>query len=116
LYKRNGCFSWKRECDATRANVVVSHPPCEADQPEEDQVERVSAYRELIAEPRQAYREADPTTKRAVLDEIITLTGYHRSYVRWLLNLFLCEELGGLFIRRTKLLNRSLIEENMYLR
>ena len=38
------------------------------------------ARRELIAHQRQAYREADPLTKSAVLDEITARTGYHRAY------------------------------------
>ena len=38
------------------------------------------ARRELIAQQRQAYREADPTTKSTMLDEIIERTGYHRAY------------------------------------
>jgi hypothetical protein len=35
---------------------------------------------ELITHQRQAYREADPITKSAVLDEITVRTGYHRAY------------------------------------
>jgi len=42
--------------------------------------------RAIIQHKRREYQAADPCTRRLLPDEIIELTGYHRSYARWLLN------------------------------
>lgn len=46
----------------------------------------LSARRELIERQRPAYQTADSLTKRAIVEEIATFTGYHRVYARRLLN------------------------------
>lgn len=55
---------------------------------EEVEMERAlapQARRAIIQYRRQDYQAADLHTKRVLLDEITELTGYHRSYARWLL-------------------------------
>ena len=42
--------------------------------------------RALLQQTVPQYREASPSQKRTLLDAFVAVTGYHRTYARWLLN------------------------------
>jgi len=46
----------------------------------------LQAKREVLEQFLPVYRDAVGTQKRVVLDDVVRLTGYHRTYASWLLN------------------------------
>ncbi len=46
----------------------------------------LQAKREVLEQFLPQYRDAVGTQKRVVLDDVVRLTGYHRTYASWLLN------------------------------
>ncbi len=46
----------------------------------------LEAKREVLKQFVHPYRDAVGTHKRMLLDDVVRLTGYHRTYASWLLN------------------------------
>jgi len=77
--------------DEARASVAVVSTPEPPQQPRQrgKKVEvgaSLQVRREVLRHMAPQYREASSPQKQAVLADFVRLTGYHRTYARWLLN------------------------------